>query len=65
MAGVKSGEDIDDNKLGSLTVDVTVSFDGSWKNRGYSSHHCVVAAISQDTGEILDVEYLCNFCRYV
>ena len=49
--------------IDSLTVDVAVSFDGSWKDRGFTSHHGVVAAISIDTGEVLDVEYLCNHCR--
>ena len=52
-----------DSYIDNLSVDVAVSFDGSWKDRGYSSHHGVVAAISQHSGAILDVEYLCNHCK--
>ena len=53
-----------DSYIDNLVVDVAVSFDGSWKDRGHSSHHGVVAAISQYNGEVLDVEYLNNYCRW-
>ncbi|XP_072017400.1 uncharacterized protein [Amphiura filiformis] len=64
VPGTKADDaDKTDSFIDSLTVDVAVSFDGSWKNRGFSSHHCIVAAIAQETGEILDAEYICNLCR--
>lgn len=43
--------------------DLTVTFDGTLQKRGHNSHHGVVAATSYDTGKILDVEILTNYCR--
>jgi len=37
-------------------IDVGVSLDGSWSSRGWSARDGVVAAISIDTGKVLDVE---------
>ena len=36
------------------TLDVAVSFDGTWAKRGFASLTGVVFAISVDTGEVLD-----------
>jgi len=39
-----------------------VSLDGSWNTRGWSAHDGVIAAVSIDTGKVLDVQYLTNSC---
>ena len=43
--------------------DVSVSLDGTWQKRGFSSHNGVVTAISVDTGKCVDCEVLSNFCK--
>ena len=47
-----AGEEIR-NTVDDEIVDTSVSCDGSWQRRGYSSLNCVVTAISMDTGKIL------------
>ena len=39
-----------------------VSVDGTWQRRGFSSLSGVVAAVSVDTGKVLDVEILSRSC---
>lgn len=39
-----------------------VSVDGTWQRRGYTSLNGCVAAISVDTGKVLDVEIMSSFC---
>lgn len=39
-----------------------VSVDGTWQRRGYSSLNGCVTAISIDTGKILDMEILSQYC---
>ena len=46
----------------SQVVDVTVSFDGTWAKRGFTSLTGVVFVISLDTGEVLDSHVLCKSC---
>lgn len=41
---------------------VAVSYDGSWKTRGHSSHICVGTVIELFTGCVLDFVVLSNFC---
>ena len=43
-------------------IDVGVSVDGSWMKRGYLSNYGVVAAISCETGEILDFKIMSKLC---
>ena len=62
VPGVSPESILDDEAIDDMVVDCAASFDGTWKNRGMTSHHCVVSAISMDTGEILDVEYISNMC---
>ncbi len=45
------------------TLDIAVSFDGTWAKRGHTSLFGVVYVISVDTGEVLDYEVLSNFCK--
>ena len=49
------------------SVDCGVSVDGCWQTRGYQSLNGCVAAISIDTGKVLDVEPMprnCKECRF-
>ena len=43
-------------------IDVGVSVDGTWMKRGYLSKYGVSAAISCETGEVLDFEIMCKLC---
>ena len=45
------------------TVIDTVSCDGSWQKRGYSSLNGVVTVISMDNGKILDIEPMTLTCK--
>ncbi|GBM28855.1 hypothetical protein AVEN_43574-1 [Araneus ventricosus] len=40
-----------------------VSVDGTWQRRGYSSLNGCVSVLSIDTGKILDVEIMSQYCR--
>ena len=44
-------------------VDATVSFDGTWAKRGFTSLTGVVFVISMDTGEVLDYHVLSKSCQ--
>ena len=43
-------------------VDIGVTIDASWSARGWSASDAVVAAISVDTGKVVDVVHLCSSC---
>lgn len=47
------------------SIDVATGFDGSWKKRGHSAHEGVISAVAEDTAQVLDVEHLINYCRYI
>ncbi|GFU70635.1 CCHC-type domain-containing protein [Trichonephila clavipes] len=40
-----------------------ISIDGTWQRRGYSSLNGCVRAISVDTGKILDIEVMTQYCH--
>ena len=44
-------------------VDTAVSVDGTWQKRGYSSMNGAVAAISMNTGRILDIAAFSRYCQ--
>ena len=44
-------------------VDIAVSVDGTWQRRGFSSNNGVVAALSVDTGKVIDVEAMSKTCK--
>ena len=44
-------------------TDVSVSVDGSWQKRGFSSLNGVVTAIAIKTGKVLDTEILNRNCK--
>ncbi|GFU51757.1 uncharacterized protein TNCV_1202931 [Trichonephila clavipes] len=42
-----------------------VSVDGTWQKRGYSSLNGCVSTIPADSGKILDIEVLSQYCRVI
>ena len=56
------GAEKSDQELRELMVEAGASIDGSWCSRGWSARDGVVAAVSIDTGKVLDVVYLTNSC---
>lgn len=44
-------------------VDIAVSVDGTWQRRGFSSNNGVIAALSVDTGKVIDVEAMSKTCK--
>lgn len=51
------------NKCEDEVADCGISCDGTWQRRGFSSLNGCVAAISMDTGKVVDVEVLSKFCK--
>ena len=45
------------------STDISISNDGSWQRRGYSSMNGFVSTISMDTGKVLDIEAMSRFCK--
>ena len=45
------------------TFDTRVSFDGTWKKRGRSTHIGLQAAILYDVGCVIDFNIFCTDCR--
>ncbi|GFT32569.1 uncharacterized protein TNCV_3145261 [Trichonephila clavipes] len=48
--------------LSSDIVKCGISVDGTWQRRGYTSMNACVAAISVDTGKVLDIEVMSSYC---
>ena len=44
-------------------LDVAVSYDGTWHQRGHTSNHGIGAVISIETGEVIDREVLSKVCK--
>ena len=44
-------------------IDTSVSQDGSWQRRGYSSLNGCVTAIAMDNEKVIDVEPMSRYCR--
>lgn len=53
----------DEGLAADSTIDITVSFDGTWHKRGHSSHFGVGVVIDYMTGLVLDIEVLSNYCQ--
>ncbi|GFX16635.1 transposable element Tcb2 transposase [Trichonephila clavipes] len=43
-------------------VECGISVDGTWQRRGYSSMNGCVAALSVDTGKVVDIEIMASYC---
>ena len=44
-------------------VDVTIRFDGPWSRHGFVANCGVIAVLSWETGQVLDVEVLSKSCK--
>ena len=55
--------DGDDGNGGAGVVDITVSFDGTWHKRGFTSNYGVGIVIDVSTGLVLDFEVLSKYCQ--
>ena len=53
------------SKSSDSVVDTNISLDGSWQKRGYSSLNGYVAALSMESGKVLDIEVMSWFCNHV
>lgn len=51
---------VDDSTVSS---DITVSGDGTWRKRGYSSLHGVCTIIGAESGKVIDLEVLSSYCQ--
>lgn len=56
-----SGNDTDLNS--NEPLDITVSYDGSWHKRGFTSKYGVGCCIEMTTGLVIDFEVLSKYCR--
>ena len=45
-------------------VDVRTCFDRSWSSRRWVTRKGVVAAIAENTSQVIDVIFKSNYCRY-
>ncbi|GFX50770.1 uncharacterized protein TNCV_2723541 [Trichonephila clavipes] len=61
---IKAATEIVDKKqnLSSDIVKCCISVDSTWQRRGYISMNGCVAAISVDTGKVLDIEVMSSCC---
>ena len=55
--------DGDDGNGGAGVVDITISFDGTWHKRGFTSNYGVGIVIDVSTGLVLDFEVLSKYCQ--
>lgn len=55
-------ETCSNEELEEFVVNAGVSLDSSWSSRGFSARDGLVAAISVDTGKVLDAVFLSNSC---
>lgn len=56
-------EEADPQNVGKDIIDISVSYDGTWQKRGFSSHNGVAVVIDCLTGLVLDYCVLSNFCE--
>jgi len=44
-------------------IDMTMSYNGTWQKRGFTSHHGVSVAIEVQTRLVVNYEVLLNYCH--
>lgn len=60
----KANSSFPDPEIGpSAPIDLTVSYDGSWHKRGFTSKYGVGCCIDMTTGLVIDFEVLSKYCR--
>ena len=52
----------DSSLMENSTIDIGVSYDGSWHRRGHTSHHGVGTIIEPKTGLVIDTYVMSNYC---
>ena len=57
-------ENCSDEELREKVVSAGASLDGSWSSRGWSARDGIVAAISVESGKVVDVVYLSGSCNH-
>ena len=57
---------IEENSLSKDTqiVDLPTCFDGSWSTRGWVARKGIVAAIAENSSQVIDIVFKSNYCRY-
>ena len=56
-------EEIRGFSLDSEFVDTGVTVDGTWQKRGFTSMNGADAAISIDTGRVVDIDIMSRYCQ--
>lgn len=56
-------EAIRENEESDNSKDLVIAGDGTWQKRVHTSHNRVVALTSVDTGKVIDVQCLTNYCQ--
>lgn len=54
---------LEDKDMDDGIIDITVSFDGTWAKRGFTSLNGIVFVISAETGEVLDYHVISKQCQ--
>lgn len=44
-------------------ADIAAGFDGTWQRRGHSSLNGVITTTAFDTGKVIDIECLSQYCQ--
>ena len=52
----------DSSQTDNSTIDLGVSYDGSWHRRGHTIHHGVGTIIELETGLVIDTHVMSNYC---
>ena len=52
----------DSSLMDNSTIDIGVSYDGSWHRRAHTSHHGVGTIIELETGLVIDTYVMSNYC---
>ena len=53
----------DEHGTADAVIDTPVSFDGSWKKRGWTSKGGIATAVAENTGQVIDIVYKSSECR--
>ena len=61
LAMLEEGIDDDDDAI--TTVDISMTFDGTWSKCGYNAKHCIGFVISAATRKVLDFEIISKVCQ--
>ena len=62
LAMLEEGIDDDDDDA-ITTVDISMTFDGTWSKCGYTAKHCIGFVVSAATRKVLDFEIISKVCQ--